>query len=199
MNPGGTGPRRLLRRLRDWAAGPQCVRDPTARLYPTARILDNAGRGEAIRIGAHTHIRGELMTFGHGGRIEVGSDCYLGEQSRIWSARGVVIGDRVLISHHVTIFDSDTHPLGSRARHAQFRAIVTTGHPDVLDLREAPVTLRDDVLVGCMTVILKGVTVGTGAIVGAGSVVTKDVPAWTVVAGNPARVLRELTPEERDG
>jgi acetyltransferase-like isoleucine patch superfamily enzyme len=191
------GPLAFARRLRERLAGPRCVRDPTARFYATARVHDNAGKGAAIRVGPHTHVRGELMTFGHGGQIEMGSYCHLGEQSRIWSARRIVIGDRVLISHQVNIFDSDTHPFGPRARHAQFQAIITTGHPDRLEMGEAPVALGDDVLVGCMAIILKGVTVGTGAVIGAGSVVTKDVPEWTVVAGNPARVLRELTPEER--
>ena len=63
--------------------------------------------------------------------------------------------------------------------------------------REKPVLICDDVLIGCMAVILKGVTIGEGAIVGAGSVVTKDVPPWTIVAGNPARVIREIPEDER--
>lgn len=189
----------FLRRILGLSGGAGCVLAPTARLYPTARILDHAGRGKAIQIGPHTHVRGELMTFGHGGRIALGAYCYVGEQTRIWSAYDIAIGDRVLISHGVNIFDNDTHPHGPRARHEQFKAIITTGHPDRLDLDGAPVVLEDDVLVGCMSIILAGVTVGRGSIVGAGSVVTKDVPAWSVVAGNPARVLRELTAEERAG
>ena len=55
-----------------------------------------------------------------------------------------------------------------------------------------PIKICDDVWIGMNVIILKGVTVGEGAIVGAGSVVTKDVPAWTVVAGNPARVVKVL-------
>ena len=57
--------------------------------------------------------------------------------------------------------------------------------------------IGDDVLIGCMCVILPGVHIGRGAIVGAGSVVTRDVPAFTIVAGNPAVVIRELSPDER--
>jgi galactoside O-acetyltransferase len=60
-----------------------------------------------------------------------------------------------------------------------------------------PVKIEDKVWIGFNSIILKGVTVGEGAIVGAGSVVTKDVPPYTIVAGNPARIIRELTPEER--
>ena len=55
-----------------------------------------------------------------------------------------------------------------------------------------PIVIEDDAWIGMNCIILKGVTVGRGAVVGAGSVVTKDVPPWTLVAGNPARVIKEL-------
>ena len=71
------------------------------------------------------------------------------------------------------------------------------GHPSEINLNEIQVTIEDDVWIGCQSVILRGITVGRGAIVGAGSIVTKDVPAWTIVAGNPARVIREIPVEER--
>lgn len=61
----------------------------------------------------------------------------------------------------------------------------------------APVKISDKVWIGFNSIILKGVTIGEGAVVGAGSVVTKDVPAWTVVAGNPARIIREIPENER--
>jgi acetyltransferase-like isoleucine patch superfamily enzyme len=148
-------------------------------------------------IGSGSHIRGELLTFGHGGKIELGSYCYVGENTRIWSALNIAIGDRVLISHNSNIFDNDTHPIDAKLRHEHFRLITESGHPSTLALNERAVVIQDDVLVGCNTVVLKGVTIGEGAIVGAGSVVTRDVPAWTIVAGNPARVIREIGPDER--
>ena len=66
-----------------------------------------------------------------------------------------------------------------------------------VDLEEAPVHIGHDAWIGCLVVILKGVTIGEGAVVGAGSVVSNDVPPFTIVAGNPARVVRELGPDER--
>lgn len=168
-----------------------------AKLYSTARILNNSKVKNAISIGEYSHIRGELMTFGHGGLIRVGQYCYVGHDTRIWSAKSIIIGDRVLISHNVNIFDNTTHPLSARLRHQQFKDIISKGHPSKIDLHEQPVVIHDDVLISCMSIILSGVSIGTGAIVGAGSVVTRDVPPWTIVAGNPAKIIRQLSEDER--
>ncbi len=137
-----------------------------------------------------------MLTFGHGGRISLGDYCYVGEGTRIWSALSITIGNRVLISHNVNIFDNDTHPIDDpKERHRQFVEIITNCHPQQIDLRERPVVIGDDVLIGCQSIILSGVTIGDGAVVGAGSVVTRDVPPMTLVAGNPARELRKLEPK----
>jgi acetyltransferase-like isoleucine patch superfamily enzyme len=165
-------------------------------VYAHARII-NLQKKDAVRIGAFTHIKGEIFTFGHGGTIQIGDYCYLGEGSRIWSAKRITIGHRVLISHNVSIFDSRTHPVSARHRHEQFKQIILSGHPKSLALHERTVVIADDVWIGCMSIVLAGVTIGEGAIVGAGSVVTKDVPPWTIVAGNPARVIREIPVDER--
>lgn len=103
----------------------------------------------------------------------------------------------MLISHNLNIFDNSTHPLNAALRHQQFKDIIRTGHPKRLQLDERPVIIKDDVLISCISIILAGVTIGEGAIVGAGSVVTHDVPPWTLVAGNPARIIRELSENER--
>jgi len=174
-----------------------CSIQKTTVLYPSARIENNLRDPQAIKVGAYTHIKGELLTFGHGGRIIIGDYCYIGEDSRLWSAKKIVIGDRVLIAHNVNIFDNLTHPLNTRKRHEQYKEIITRGHPKNIDLSEKEVIIRNDAWIGCMSIILPGVTIGEGAVVGAGSVVTKDVPPYTVVAGNPAIVIREIPIEER--
>ena len=66
--------------------------------------------------------------------------------------------------------------------------------PDVI---RKPIVIKDKAWIGFNSIILKGVTIGEGAIVGAGSVVTKDVPPYTIVAGNPARIVREIPENER--
>jgi acetyltransferase-like isoleucine patch superfamily enzyme len=174
-----------------------CRLDASAVLHSSATIDNIRGVREAIRIGAHTHIKGALLTFAHGGEISIGEYCYIGEQSRIWSARKITIGDRVLVSHNVNIFDSLTHPVSAAKRHAQFVQIITEGHPQQIDLDEAPVVIGDDAWIGCSAIILRGVVIGEGAIVGAGSVVSADVAPYTIVAGNPAKQVRAIGPDER--
>lgn len=159
-----------------------------------ARILNAGSSSDQIHVGAHSRIEGELFIFAHGGRITIGDWCFVGPGTRLWSACDLHIGNRVLISHLCNVMDSLTHPLDSVARHAQFRAILTRGHPREIDLDERPVRIDDDVWIGAGATILRGVHIGEGAVVGAGAVVTRDVPAYAVVAGNPARVVRQLTP-----
>jgi acetyltransferase-like isoleucine patch superfamily enzyme len=101
-----------------------------------------------------------------------------------------------MISHDVNIFDNTTHPIDAAARHEHFRAIYGRGHPTDIALDDSPVTIGDDAWIGAGAAVLKGVTIGAGAIVAARAVVTRDVAPYTLVGGNPARVIREL---ERSG
>ncbi len=182
--------RRFMRNVRS-----QAIVGQSSEFYPPARVINLLHEPDAIQIGENSHIRGDLVVFAHGGRIQMGDFCFLGEGSRVWSARSVEIGNRVLIAHGVTIMDNISHPTGARSRHEHFKAIITTGHPTQIDLNERPVVIQDDAWIGCMSVILPGVTIGRGAIVGAGSVVTTDIPPWAVAVGNPAKKIRDLPNE----
>ena len=166
-------------------------------LSHTARIRNALGDSSKIVIGSNSHIRGELMIFGHGGKISIGEWCYVGVGTRIWSSATIEIGNRVLISHSVNIFDNLTHPLRATERHEQAIQIFTTGHPRKIDLDERPVKIGDDAWIGACAMILRGVSVGKGGVVAAGAVVTKDVPEYSIVAGNPAVLVRELSLDER--
>lgn len=175
---------------------PTCVKHRSTQLYASARIINIGGSDSDILIGARTVIKGELLTFAHGGRIVVGEWCFIGPGSRLWSGASITIGDRVMISHNVNIFDNHTHPLSPARRHDHFRSICEQGHPAGIDLGENPVHIDDDAWIAAGATVLRGVTIGYGAIVGAGAVVTHDVPALCIAAGNPARVIRELTHSE---
>jgi len=182
--------RRLFRR-------PTCVVDPSARLLRSARIVNAGDCSELIRIGANSIVRGELLVFAHGGSIQIGDWCYIGEGTRIWSGSHVHVGDRVMIAHNVNIFDSLTHPLDPEQRHLHFRTILTTGHPRDIQLDDRPIVIGDDVWIGAGAIVLRGVTIGRGAVLGAGAVLTHDLPPMCVAAGNPARVIRDLDPASR--
>lgn len=170
----------------------------SCRIHPGGEIqANNHHQANSITVGPGTNIRGQLLTFGHGGRITMGSHCYVGDNAKLWSGVNLRIGNRVMIGHNSSIFDCDTHPLNAAARHRQYVEIITNGHPTDIDLRDEPVTIEDDVWIGCNVVVLKGVRIGQGAIIGAGSIVTRDVPAYVLVAGNPAHPVRALAPDER--
>jgi acetyltransferase-like isoleucine patch superfamily enzyme len=159
---------------------------------PRARIINIGGDSNLIRLGAHTIVSGELLVFAHGGAIDVGDWCYIGEGTRIWSGAKISVGNRVMISHGVNIFDNQTHPMSSRERHLHFREIYLKGHPREITLGDEPIVIQDDAWIAAGAIILKGITIGHGAIVGAGAVVTRNVEPMTVVAGNPARVIHQL-------
>jgi acetyltransferase-like isoleucine patch superfamily enzyme len=174
-----------------------CILGEKSKFASSARVHNMQGESDSITIGSNSVIAGELLIFRHGGRITIGDWCYIGEGTRVWSSCSIKIGDRVLIAHNVNIFDSRTHPINPRERHAHFREIKDHGHPLKINLGEKPVTIADDAWIGANATILRGVTIGTGAIVGAGSVVTGDVAPFMIVSGNPAHVVRKLGEDER--
>lgn len=169
-----------------------CLMGHGAVLHRDGKVLNNQPDNSAITMGDYTHVRGELFTFGHGGNIFIGDYCYIGEGTKIWSAASVTLGDHVLIAHGCSIMDSLTHPMDVMARRQHYRDIIGIGHPCEIDLGEKPVRIEDDVWVGTGAIIQRGVTIGTRAIVSAGSVVREDVPPDTLVAGNPAKPIRKL-------
>ncbi len=149
-----------------------------------------------ISIGNQTCIRGGLEIQREGGSIIIGNRCYIGDHTRIWAAKNIVIGDDVLIAHNVNIFDNDTHPTNYLERRKDADNIIRHGLRENFEtLKSATVEIENDAWIGCNSIILKGVKIGRGAIVSAGSIVTKDVPPFTVVGGNPARVLKQLREE----
>lgn len=116
--------------------------------------------------------------------IDVGRDCGFTGTTLVAETR-IEVGDRVQVGANAGIVDTDFHPLSPQVRGRDFNA----GNA-------APIEIQDDAFLGMGSLVLKGVTVGEEAVVGAGSVVARDVPPRTVVAGNPAEVVRELPDRE---
>jgi acetyltransferase-like isoleucine patch superfamily enzyme len=120
-----------------------------------------------------------ICTWQAGAVVEIGDDFGM-TGGTICAAERIVIGDRVAVGANTTLVDTDFHPLDPVLRRI---------HPQAADT--APIHIEDDVFIGMNCLILKGVTIGCGSVIGAGSVVTRDVPPATIAAGNPAKVIRE--------
>lgn len=150
-------------------------------LAPEARVMNHRPDVDAIQVGENGVIRGSLLTYGHGGKIRLGDWVYVGHRTEIWSMEEITIGDRVLIAHDVNIHDGNAHPNDPMERHAHFKHIVRTGHPESLDaigeIPSSPISIGDDVWISFGVTILRGVSIGDRSIIAAGSTVTGDVPA----------------------
>lgn len=147
-----------------------------------ANCLKNNGRTTIIRMdkGSSFHVKGNFDIYYDGdiicfenAKLEVGSG-FCNSNVKIRCSKKITIGNDVAISHDVTIMDSDAHYIDYENYEIS-----------------KPVYIEDNVWIGTRTTILKGVRIGKGSVVAAGSVVTKDVPPNSIVAGIPARVIKQ--------
>jgi acetyltransferase-like isoleucine patch superfamily enzyme len=169
--------------------------DSTVQFSPGSSLV-NLGPRENLVIGSYTGIMGELAIIRPGGALRLGHHCSVGWGSRIWSQSLVEIGNYVLIAHLVDIHDSNSHSLSAEVRREDPIHVFQEHIPmDFSHVETKPIRIEDNVWIGFKSSIMKGVTVGRGAVIAAGSMVTKDVPPFSLVAGNPAQVVRDLTPE----
>jgi galactoside O-acetyltransferase len=183
--------------LRDLVARRSLLRQAGVSVAGNARVHFRKIRfspGSVLQIGSGAIIEGILAFEREGARITVGRDTFVGG-SILSAAEEIVIGDDVLISWGCGIVDHNSHSLSWEHRKHDVRDW-RYGRKDWTHVSRRPVHIADKAWIGFNTAILKGVQVGEGAIIGAGSVVTKDVPPFTIAAGNPARVIRALSREE---
>lgn len=163
-------------------------------LYEESKVYNLQQNKLKISIGINTHIRGELLIWPYGNGISIGNNSFVGKNSVIWAGDRITIGNGVLIAHNVTIIDSNSHELDFKEREEKFIEMIRNGHPtNKGNVETAPIIIEDNAWISYNVSILKGVTIGRAAIVGAGSVVTKDVLPFTVVAGNPAKIVRRIS------
>lgn len=160
---------------------------------------ENTGNKENVIIGAHCTLGVKMQVF-FGGKVTIGNNTYIGTQTIIQSKVSVSIGNNVMISNNVLIVDNNNHPTDPAMR-LKMCACEDFMNDELWSWKYAesnPVVIEDNVWIGRDSRILKGVTVGKGSIVALGSIVTKDVPPYTIVAGNPAKVVKHLTPPENN-
>lgn len=181
------------------------------KLYP--RINRMILKSHGVVFGKNIQIPSKVLWLIRGGRITIGDNFYLSSgngvnpiasnlqadvyvepgaaltignnvgmsSTRLWIHESVRIGNNVKIGGCVLITDTDAHPMDYVVRRSSNEGT-----------KSAPVVIEDDVWVGAHCIILKGVTIGARSIIGAGSVVTKSIPADCVAAGNPCRVIKSL-------
>jgi len=119
--------------------------------------------------------------------IRIGNNSYIGSRVSISVAKEVSIGDNCYIADNIIIRDNDGHPIDKKKRYEE---------QPVIEEDVKPVKIGGHVWIGSGSIILKGVQIHEGAIVGSGSVVTRDVPPFSIVAGNPAKVVKTLNDRE---
>ncbi len=136
---------------------------------------------------------------------EIGTDCYIEPPLHAnWGGHHVHFGRNVYANFNLTMVD-DTHIyVGDYTMIGPNVTIATAGHPILPELREqgyqynAPVRIGRNCWLGAGVIVLPGITIGDNVVVGAGSVVTKDIPSNVVAVGNPCRVLREVSDHDRE-
>jgi acetyltransferase-like isoleucine patch superfamily enzyme len=147
-------------------------------LYIGRGAILKATDGGTMEIGDRTTVAPGAVLNVRGGRLTIGPDGFIGEGAMIVCQQAIVIGADALIAEHVTIRDQD-HAFTDLKTPIHRQGFVT-----------GPVTIGRDVWLGAKAVVLKGVTIGDGAVIGAASVVSRDIPAMTIAAGAPAKPLR---------
>ena len=138
---------------------------------PMPKVINKGGKIEAENCQFYGGVRIEI---GKNGVLSIGNGTYINRNTLIICHDKIDIGRDCKISWDVIIMDTDQHPIKGKT------------------IENRPVYIEDNAWIGCRCIILKGVRIGKGAIIAAGSVVTKDVPPWTIFGGVPARQLAVL-------
>jgi galactoside O-acetyltransferase len=180
--------------------------DKSAIIYHTSHFnfLVPRNDGIALKVGEKSIVECQFIFESDCGEIIIGNNTFIGN-SNLNSRNKIEIGNNVLISWNCYIQDHNSHSLDWQDRaheldivYPAYREIMRNGNSNIYlnrnheRVKSAPIKICDKVWIGFNCIILKGVTIGEGAVVGAGSVVVNDVPPWSVVAGNPAKVVKEI-------
>lgn len=155
------------------------------------RCINCSGIKEKVVIGKNSMIMGSVFVT-ENGKIEIGDYFYLGEGSLIGAEKSILIGKCVIISNNVHIYDNNNHPTSPKKRELMSLSGFSNDNWKWHHSVSAPVIIEDNVWIGQFSTILKGVTIGKGSIIATKAVVTKDVPPYSIVAGNPAKVVKRL-------
>lgn len=146
-----------------------------------------------LQVGKHSHLAGRFVVRGLGS-IRIGSYCHFHEDSYFGSLVGINIADSVFAAEGIFVVDNNNHPVSPERRRAMTRTPM--GGPPWSWTAEgvdaAPVTIGENVWLGRNSAVLKGVSIGEGSIVALAAVVSKSAPPFSIIAGNPGRVVKTI-------
>jgi acetyltransferase-like isoleucine patch superfamily enzyme len=176
----------LILGWRSWSSGAVSIGQGTTLALRRIRRIS----GNRLKVGDKSIINADISFEENGGSITIGSRTFVG-RSRLTCYRSINIGDDVIMSWGITVVDHDSHSQEWVWRKDDVSEW-SHGRKNWARVAHAPVVICNKAWIGFNVSILKGVTIGEGAIIGACSVVTRSVPPYCVAVGNPAKVVREL-------
>jgi len=177
-------------------------------IHPTTVLLDGLKMRfdtfkesrKYVHIGEYGLIRANFIFESISGIVKIGNNVHIGGAQFI-SKTSITVEDDVTMAWGIMIYDHNSHSIEWENRKNDNRQCYqdymdhngnNIANKDWSKVETKPILIKSKVWIGFNVIILKGVTIGEGAVIGAGSVVTKDVPPWTVAAGNPAKVVKYL-------
>jgi acetyltransferase-like isoleucine patch superfamily enzyme len=166
-------------------------------------FVRNPNKDKYLYIGDNSVVSGSFVFETTSGEITIGNNTFIGGGMFV-CVEGIEIGNDVMISWGCTFIDNNSHSL----RWSERKNDVSDWkkgldehkigfYKDWSNVKRGKITVKDKAWIGFNCIVMKGVTIGEGAIVAAGSVVTKDIPDWTIVGGNPAKVIKYISENER--
>lgn len=171
--------------------------EPPFHVGPYAQV-QNLAATRSLRIHQGCTINGWIDLLPKG-QLEIGAYTYIGTHTRVICSGKTEIGSGCWIADNVLIFDGNHHSISAQRRLADaYNFGINQIFPDTYSegCEHSFVKIGNSVWIGGQSVIVRGVTIGDGVIIGAGAVVTQNIPAWSLAVGSPARVVRKLKEEE---
>jgi acetyltransferase-like isoleucine patch superfamily enzyme len=157
----------------------------------------NPSSQDHVRIGESAICRGIIRIENFKpGHVVIGAFTYMGDDCILSCAERIEIGRYTMLAHGVQVFDNDSHPINATERQHDYLILLGHATPPRPPIATAPIIIGEHVWIGLESIILKGVRIGDNSIIAAGSVVTRDIPANVIAAGNPARVVRQIAVSE---
>ena len=201
----------LLKKIRNFLRNPYSIAKklPFLKMEPTTILLDSTRfdfRGGArnfkgkIELGANSMLGGEFIFESNQGEVLIGNNTFVNSGTKFVSRSRITLGNDVTVAWGCWFYDHNSHSLDHQDRKQDIKQQIQDyrngqsfiANKDWSKVKTKEIKVQDKAWIGFDSVILSGVTIGEGAIVGARSVVREDVEPWTIVAGNPAKLMKRL-------